>query len=67
MKLNISFLFCALSIFAGFLVMLHQKLTWGKWFEIEDLHHETFVLIFFAFALGIFFNFMISRNSKQKY
>lgn len=34
------------------LIMLHQYVTWGVWFEIKDIHHEMFVVAF-AFAGGI--------------
>jgi hypothetical protein len=40
-------------IFLGFLLLLHQKSTWGVWFQIEDIHHETFALMSFAAAFGI--------------
>ena len=43
-----------LFLLLGFLILLHQVLTWGTWFQINDLHHETFALICFTMALGIY-------------
>jgi len=39
------------SVIAAVLVTLHQMLNWGIWFDIWDIHHETFVLVFLAIAL----------------
>ena len=30
-------------------IALHQYIGWGYWFELEDLHHETW-MIMFAFS-----------------
>jgi len=39
---------------ASFLILYHQKVTWGVWFEIDQvLHHEFFALIFLALGIGI--------------
>ena len=36
--------------FAGaFMILFHQYANWGVWFEISDIHHETFVVAL-AFA-----------------
>lgn len=47
----------ALAIFyfvASFLILLHQKITFGVWFQISDvLHHENIALIFLALGVGI--------------
>ena len=37
----------------GFLILLHQALVYGKWFESRDfLHHENLAAVLFAFAAG---------------
>ena len=47
-------LMVTLFLLLGFLTMLHQFLTWGRFFEMKDLHHETLTLVFFALALGVY-------------
>jgi hypothetical protein len=37
----------------GFLILLEQYLNYGVWFQIKDIHHETFALSSFALAIGI--------------
>jgi len=37
----------------SFAVSLHQFVVWGKWFQLEDLHHETWILVCLAAALGV--------------
>jgi hypothetical protein len=34
----------AVLLFSGaFLVALHQKVAYGRWFQIQDVHHELFI------------------------
>ena len=40
-----------LSFVAAFLILYQQYITYGVFFQIEDIHHETLAL--FAAALGI--------------
>lgn len=43
-----------LCFLSSFLILLHQKITFGAWFQIEQiLHHETFAIIYFAIGIGI--------------
>jgi hypothetical protein len=37
----------------GFLTLVHQYVFYGVWFEIKDIHHETFSVAFFSLSLGI--------------
>lgn len=37
----------------AFLIQLQQKLTFGLWFQIGDIHHETFALASVALGLGV--------------
>lgn len=37
----------------AFLILLHQFAICGKWFELNDIHHETFAIAFASFGLGI--------------
>ena len=42
--------FCLL---AAILILTHQYIIYGTWFEIADIHHETFSLALFTFSLGV--------------
>jgi len=46
----------------GIIILLEQYLNWGVWFQLEDIHHETFVLSSFALAIGI----LIGSNFFKK-
>jgi len=46
--LTVSFLFVI-----GFLMLYDQYTATGVWFQISDLHHETFSLMSFAFGVGM--------------
>jgi len=50
------------------LVALHQYINWGCWFEIEDIHHETFIasLIFGAVTLFIYFKWWRKNGWKEE-
>jgi len=37
----------------GIIILLEQYLNYGVWFQLQDIHHETFALSSFALALGI--------------
>jgi hypothetical protein len=37
----------------GFIILFVQYLMVEIWFEVEDLHHETFALSSFTLAIGI--------------
>jgi len=50
----------------GFLMMLHQFLYWGVWFQKEDLHHETFILACFSAAFGISIGTGITRRLSEQ-
>jgi hypothetical protein len=43
------------TVFFGlaFLILLHQEVTFGLWFQIGDLHHETFAIAAVAMGLGV--------------
>ncbi len=46
-------LLAALFVFVGFLILFDQYSQIGVWFQVSDLHHETFALSSFALAVGI--------------
>lgn len=37
----------------GFLILVEQYVNYGVWFEVKDIHHETFALSSFSLAIGI--------------
>jgi hypothetical protein len=40
--------------FLSFLILYHQKLTFGTWFQVSQvLHHETFAIAFSVLGIGI--------------
>ncbi|NIU39505.1 hypothetical protein GWN65_05955 [Candidatus Bathyarchaeota archaeon] len=53
-----------ISFLMGFLILLEQVVTYGVWFEIDDIHHETFAVAFFALGVGIILG-LISQNRKS--
>jgi len=55
-----------LFLFSGFIILLHQFLNWGVWFQPKDLHHETFALLCFAVAFGIYVGMMSKSNNAAK-
>jgi hypothetical protein len=50
---------------AAFLILLQQKLTFGLWFQLGDLHHETFAIAAVAFGLGVLVASAITENSQS--
>ncbi len=46
----------------GFLIMLEQYLNFGIWFQMKDIHHETFALSSFALAIGI----LVGLSARKK-
>jgi hypothetical protein len=37
----------------GFIILLHQFIVYGVWFELKDVHHETFAIASFTVALTL--------------
>ncbi len=42
-----------LFLIAGFLVLYQQYVTFGVFFQIEDIHHETIALVLFGLGIGV--------------
>jgi hypothetical protein len=55
-----------ISFLMGFLILLEQVVVYGAWFEIDDIHHETFAIAFFSLGFGIILG-LISRNRKTQF
>ena len=55
------------AVFFGFafLILLHQEVTFGLWFQIDDLHHETFAIAAVAMGLGVLVGSTISQLQRS--
>jgi len=56
--------FAVLFLIAGFLVLADQYFSFGVWFQIEDVHHETIALSLFSLAIGLLIGANSARNKK---
>jgi hypothetical protein len=50
----------------AFLILFHQKVTFGIWFQISDLHHETFALASVALGIGVLIGSTITETTRKK-
>jgi uncharacterized protein YacL len=50
----------------AFLIQYQQKVTFGVWFQISDLHHETFALASVALGIGVLIGSIITENNENK-
>jgi len=50
----------------SFLILFQQKVTFGVWFQISDLHHETFALASVALGLGVLIGSIITENRGKR-
>jgi len=53
-----------LFLILGFLVLFEQYLNFGVWFEIDDVHHETFALSLFTLAIGMLTGSIFCKNKN---
>jgi len=49
----------------GFMILLEQYIVYGVWFEIGDVHHETFSVAFFSLSVGILLGLVGRRAETQ--
>jgi len=52
----------AFFLIVGIIILLEQYLSYGVWFQVKDVHHETFAIASFALAVGI----LIGSNYPKK-
>ena len=50
----------------AFLILFQQEEAFGVWFQVEDLHHETFALASVALGLGVLIGSAITESSRRK-
>ena len=53
--------FAVFCLIAGFLALLDQYVSFGVWFQTDDIHHETIALSLFALALGLLIGVVSGR------
>ena len=54
-----------LSFVAAFLILYQQYLSFGLFFQVEDVHHEAFAMSAVALGIGILIGSILSsRNNK---
>lgn len=46
----------------GLIILLEHFLSYGMWFQLGDIHHETFVLTSFALAVGVILGSKLSKK-----
>jgi hypothetical protein len=49
----------------AFLIMFHQEVTFGVWFQIEDIHDETFALASIALGIGVLIGAVITEGRQK--
>jgi len=66
MKLNwfVLFLTVLFLFVVGFLILYDQYSGIGVWFQLSDLHHETFAISSFAIAIGIVIGAIITNIKR---
>jgi hypothetical protein len=53
-----------LSFVAAFLILYQQYITYGVFFHIEDIHHETLALFAAALGIGIIIGVVVTSAKK---
>ena len=52
----------ALFVIIGLIILVEQNLNYGIFFELDDIHHETFAIASFTLAIG----FLIGSKLTKK-
>jgi len=60
----VAVLIAAVFFVFAFLILFQQKVTFGLWFQLGDLHHETFAIASVAVALGLLIGSAITKCNK---
>jgi len=50
----------------AFLILFEQKITFGVWFQVIGLHHETFALTSVALGLGLLVGAAITESKGKR-
>jgi hypothetical protein len=60
------FLVATMFFVLAFLILFQQKVTFGVWFEISDIHHETFAIASLALGLGMLIGSVITESNEKR-
>ena len=61
----VAVLVAAVFFVLAFLILYQQKVTFGVWFQISDLHHETFALSSVALGIGVLIGSIVTENKEK--
>jgi hypothetical protein len=50
----------------AFLILYQQKVTFGVWFQISDLHHETFAIASAALGIGVLVGAVVVADGEKQ-
>jgi hypothetical protein len=59
-----AFALAILSFVAAFLILYQQYITYGVFFQIKDIHHETLALFAVALGIGIIVGVVVIPEKK---
>lgn len=51
-------------LIVGLVILLEHFLNYGVWFQLEDIHHETFVVATFVLAFGVILGSKLFNKQK---
>jgi len=54
-----------LSFVAAFLILYQQYVTFGEFFQLEDVHHESFAMSTVSLGIGILVGVKLSSSNKK--
>ena len=52
----------ALFFIIGFVILVEQNFNYGIFFDLNDIHHETFALSSFSLAIGLVIGSKLSKK-----
>jgi hypothetical protein len=61
----VAVLVAAVFFVVAFLILFQQKVTFGVWFELRDIHHETFALASVALGFGVLIGWAITSCNQK--
>lgn len=61
MQLKVTWL-TALFFLVGLVILIEQTINYGIFFDLNDIHHETFALSSFMLAIGLLMGSKLSRK-----
>jgi hypothetical protein len=61
----VAVLVAAVFFVAAFLILYEQKVSFGLWFQVSDLHHETFAVAFAALGVGIIIGAVLTGDDQK--